>query len=446
MSTELFVPSNTEAEAGVLSCLLFNPKLITRVIDTLKPEHFHMDNYASVYEAICNLHQRGKACTLPNVRYELQASGQQEEQSNLYYLDELTGSLATLYNIEDYAETLIETSRNRQGLSVAAELADDCYHQRPGALDRAIERLTAIALGTDTKPVATLSDAVDRYMQAYDGRREDYAKGIKPGVSTGFRGLDRLLGGLLPSKLYVLAARPSIGKTALSLNMALNIIQHTYHVLFYSLEMDEGELVQRLLSMETPVDQALLRDGNTQDEQDASIREQAARLKQLDLKLDDRTYLLSEICHKARKVHREKKLDLIVVDYLQLIDVTPEGRSRNEMRNEEVGKLSKGLKRLARELKVPVLALAQLNRESEKAILPQLSHLGESGKLEQDADVVMFIHCDETELEKRNKSEQYRLQVIVRKHRNGRIGQVPLMFRPRLTRFESITMEYDDHD
>src|SRR5258708_4177788 len=141
---------------------------------------------------------------------------------------------------------LIETSRFRQALSVAQELADDAYHQRPGALDRAMERLTAIALGTGTRPVATLSEAVDRYMEAYNERRENFARGITPGVATGFRGLDRLLRNLRPSRLYVVAARPSIGKTALSLNIALNTVSHAHHVLFFSLEMDEGELMQRL--------------------------------------------------------------------------------------------------------------------------------------------------------------------------------------------------------
>jgi replicative DNA helicase len=427
--TQPFIPSNTEAEAGVLSCLLFNPKLITRIIDTLKPEHFHVDNYGTVYQAICNLYQRNKACTLPNVRYELSRMERTVEEGN-FSLDDLTGSLATLYSIEDYADTLIELSRNRQALSVASELADDAYHQRPGALDKAVERLTAIALGTDTKPVATLNDAVDRYMEVYNERRENFAKGIKPGIPTGFRDLDRLLRNLRASKLYVLAARPSLGKTALSLSMAL--------------EMDEEELVQRLLSMDTQIDQAYLGDGDTSDEQDASIRERAAYLKQLDLKMDDRTYLLNEICHKARKAHREQKLDLIVVDYLQLIDSSPEGRGRYEMRSEEVGKLTKGLKKLARELKVPVLALAQLNRESEKVLMPQLSHLGESAKIEQDSDVVMFINCEEVELEKRNNSEPYRLQVLVRKQRNGRVGTVSLMFRPRLTKFETEAPEYYD--
>ena len=437
------VPSNSEAEEGILSCLLFNPRLVSRVIDTLKPAHFMSDHLATIYEAIVNLYRNGRTCTLPNVHDELSRMGHDPRQPG-WNLDDLYGSLATLNKVEDYVEIVLRAHTYRQLLQLAQEMADDAYHQREGALERAEQRFAAIALGSDTKPVATLAETIDRYIQAYDERRMLAKQGITRGVLTHFRDMDRLLGGLLPSRLYVLAARPSIGKTSLALNIALNIVQHARHVLFFSLEMDEDELTQRLLSMETHIDQAFLRDGDTNDEQDWNIREMARQLRRLDLKIDDRTYLLSQVRSKATTTHMQKPLDLIVVDYLQLIDASVEGRGRNELRTEEVGKLSKGLKRLARDLKVPVLALAQLNRKSEEYDLPQLSHLGESSKIEQDSDVVMFIHCDESEIDKRNKSEPYRLNIIVRKHRNGRIGQIPLMFRPRLTKFETQAPEYYD--
>jgi replicative DNA helicase len=433
-------PASTEAEEGVLSCLLFNPRLVARVADTLKPEYFLDDRSAHIYEAILDLYQRGKACTMPNVRDELARLGYAEERYG-WNLEELYNSLATLNPIGDYADSIIRTHGFREGLSLAQSFADDCYNQREGTFERAEQQLAKIILGTESKPVTPLSQAVDRYMQAYTKRREDFKQGITPGIPTHFRDLDKLLGGLLPSRLYTLAARPSIGKTALALNITLNIIQHMKHVIFFSAEMDEDELVQRMFSMETHIDQSFLRDGDTDDAQHEDMKAIAQRLSELDMKLDDRSYLLSHIRTKSMQVHRKKPLDLIVVDYLQLLEASVEGRSRNEARNEEVSKLSKGLKKLSRELKVPVLALAQLNRKSEESDLPQLSHLGESSSIEKDSDVVMFIHCDSTELEKRDRNEPYRLNIIVRKHRNGRIGQVPLMFRPRLTKFETIAYE-----
>lgn len=438
---EARTPANQEAEDGILSCILYNPRLMARVAETLKPVHFLGDRQAHIYEAMLNLYQHSKACTIANVRDETQRLGY-EVESNGWDLNELYDSLATLNPIEDYATILIRTHGYREGISLALQLADDCYHQREGALERAEQKITEIVLGTDSKPVSTLSDAIDRYLKSYEERRDNFKKGITPGIATHFRDLDRLLGGMLKSRLYVLAARPSLGKTALSLNISLNIIQHARHVLFFSLEMDEDEIVQRILSMDTHIDQAFLRDGDTDDEQDEEIRARAKNLKGLDLKLDDRSYLLSHIRSKAMQEHRRKPLDLIVVDYLQLIEASTEGRGRNEMRSEEVSKLSKGLKKLARELKVPVLALAQLNRKSEESDAPQLSHLGESSSIEKDSDVVMFIHCDELEMEKRNNNEPYRLSIIVRKHRNGRIGKVDLMFRPRLTKFENLAPEY----
>jgi replicative DNA helicase len=212
-------------------------------------------------------------------------------------------------------------------------------------------------------------------------------------------------------------------------------------ILFFSLEMDEPELVQRLLSIETHIDQAVLADGKTTDHEDEEVKRQAKALKKLDMRIVDRTDTFTRIKSEARAAHLKRSLDLIIIDYLQLIVVSPDGRAKNELRHEEVARISKGLKKLSRELKVPILALAQLNRKSEDSEVPQLTHLGESDQIVRDADCVMFIHCDESELDKRNNSQPYRLNIIVRKHRNGRLGQASLMFRPHLTRFDDLAEE-----
>lgn len=435
------VPANEQAEEGILSCILYNPRLMARVAETLKPSHFLGDRSAQIYEAMLNLYQRSAMCTIANVRDELSRLGYRVEVDG-WSLMELYDSMATLNPIEDYAAILIRTHGYREGLSTALKLADDCYHQREGALERASDALAAIVLGADSKPVSTIAQAVDRYMQEYTQRRDNFKKGIIPGVPTGFRDLDRLLNNLRRSRLYTLAARPGLAKTSLALNVSLNVILQMQHVIFFSLEMEEDELVQRLLSMDTHIDQTFLGNGDVDEAQDFAVRESANRLRQLDLKIDDRSYLLSHIRSKSMTEHRRKPLDLIVVDYMQLVEVSTEGRGRYEMRYEEVGKLSKGLKKLSRELKVPILALAQSSRKGDESEVPQLSHLGESSHIEKDSDCVMFIYCDELEMEKRNNNEPYRLSIAVRKHRNGRLGKVDLMFRPRLTKFENLAPEY----
>lgn len=440
---ERTVPHNEEAEEGVVSCLLMHPRKIVRVADQLKPEHFLDDNMGTIYGAILSCHHQGKVATITNICYEL---GRREEVlervGGKYGLEKLQGSLATLDSVEDYAGVITRTSRHRRLISAALEIANAAYHQEENALELAEELIYKIALDADIKSAATLTDAIDRYMVAYNERRKDVKEGNLPGIPTGFRDLDELLGRLKASKLYVMAAYTSIGKSSFALNMALNIIKQQKHVLFFSVEMDEDEIVQRLVSMESHIDQSLLRDGTTDDEQDKAVKFGARSIRGLDLKVDDSTYALPHIRSKAIAIHTRKRLDLIVVDYLQLVEANMEGRARNEMRYEEVGKLSKGLKRLSRELKVPVLALAQLNRKSADSEMPQLSHLGESSKLEQDSDVVMLIHCEQTELAKRNNSEKYRLNILVRKHRGGRIGQVELMFNPVLTRFDNKVPDY----
>ncbi len=441
---EVRIPADIEAEAGVLSCLLANARAIPRVVDTLRPEHFHMDAHSEIYRAIVHLYHQEKGSSVFSVKKELERTGKLrdvEQTLGRDCLDDLPLSIDALKSVEEFAEIVRAKSIQRRLYSAAQSIAAMALHQDENALEQAEQLIADIALEQDSKPVASLSDVMDRYMETINQRRDDFSNNKARGVPTGFRDLDAMLGGLQPSGLYILAARPSDGKTALALNVALNVVQKARHVLFFSLEMDENELAQRLISMETPIDQSFLRDGDLNDVEHQHIKNKAKVLSKCDMKIDDRTYTLSGIRAKARRVHMKKKLDLIVVDYLQMIDL--ESKNKNQTRPEQVAMLSKGLKRLARELKVPVLALAQLNRESERADVPQLSHLGESSSIEKDSDVVMFLHCEPLEREKREQNSPYHINIIVRKHRNGARGTATLQFKPRLTKFQDVEVSFD---
>lgn len=442
-------PNNKHAERGVLVCILNNPKSVMKVVDRLKPEHFYHEQYAQVYECAVGLYRIKKLPTPQNLADELARRKITDRADPIgLFLDYTETEDHYLYHdIEDYAEMVIRTSVNRRLIYAAQQILQDAYSERDGSLASAEEAIAAIAFDGDIRGGTALSDAVDRYIVAYEQRRKDYQDGKPIGVRTGFRAVDFLLGGFRPGTLNILAARTSVGKTSLALNIALNIasraIQDRHEVAFFSLEMLEDELVQRLFSMETHLDQSLLRDGCTDDDQHAEVLAFAPQLKQTTMTIFDSVYRLDMIRSNARVLCSRRKIGLIIVDYLQLVDLAPNDRTpaRLQQRYLELGEISKGLKRLAQELRVPVLALAQLNRESEKYEAPELRHLGESGKLENDADMVAFLSCDKDNLEKRAISAPYKLDFSVKKHRNGRLGNVELMFIPHLTRFGDMIVE-----
>lgn len=445
MSNTKTVPFNTEAEEGVLACCLYNPRNVAKIADSLSPEHFYRDTHATIYTAILALYSRGKACSLPNMLDELTRANKLEEIGGRAQLMDYSDSLDTLFKVEDFAETVRRTSTMRKLYYASAEIATAALAQDDDALERAEQLITEIALNGTSKPTTTLSEALDRYIISLEERRKDFEQGITRGTPTGLVELDRILGGMHPSRLYTLAARPGFGKSAFALTVALYMAKHAKHAVFFSLEMDEPEIVERAVSAETEIDQTFLRDGDIKEDEMSRIRAIVRGMRGHDLKIDDRTYLLADIRTKARHIHMKKPLDLIVVDYLQLVDVNPSSRGKNETRTEEVAKISKGLKKLARELQVPILALAQLNREGEGQA-PQLKHLGESSGIEKDSDCVMLVYCDDVEMETREKNQPYDLNIIVRKHRQGRVGTAKVRFRPRITKFqdrEQLTYDAD---
>lgn len=446
MTQQHMLPHNKEAEEGIFTHILSNTNKLTTIMDKLLPSHFYHDQYCSVYEAMLALAARNKPCTPSNVYQEMKRAGRADDRLE-DELERIHNNLdAYLTPLDDHVDDVIFCATMRTMIGAAQEITQLAWTKDPSTVTRAEELIYSIALGAYHKPVSPLSDVLDTYMDDFSKRRAEKLLGRARGVPTGFPDVDRLLGGLQPSRLHTLAGSTGGGKTAIALNIAFNAILANRHVLFFSLEMDEEELAQRLLSMDALIPQEFLRDAEINAQDEAHLNASVRLLHDKHLKIDDRTYTLAGIKSRAKKVHAQKPLDLIVIDYLQLVDVSPEGRAKGVNRSEEVGQLSKGLKRLARDLKVPVLILSQLNREADHAASPQLSHLYESGKIAQDSDVVVFLHVEEEEQARRNECLPYKVKVIVRKNRNGRIGTESLMFRPRLTKFEGPDWEAPSYD
>ena len=356
---EHMLPHNLEAEKSIFTHLMSNPNKLATIAERLRPEHFYRDWHRVVYETMLALSAKGKPCTIMNIK---------DEMSKVHDLDESEDDeLERIYNsfkayetpLEDHIEAVIFCATMRRIIDAAQEMTQLAWSKDITAVARSQELVYQLSMDAQSKPVASLSDVLGRYLDDFETKRTELQDGKPSGIPTGFPDLDRMLGGLRRSKLYVLAARPGYGKSALALNIAANIVQHARHALFFSLEMDEGELAERLLSADLEVPQEFLRDAELDDLQYKRMKAHASKLSQFDLKIDDRTYLLADIRNKALQAHSKKPLDLIVVDYLQMMKLTAGGRNKNESRAEEIAELSRGLKKLARELHVPVLALAQ---------------------------------------------------------------------------------------
>lgn len=445
---EPHMPGNTEAEEQVLACILSSPRTIVRVIDTLKPEHFVTPDYENIYACMVALTRERRAPTPFNVADELVRRQMRslEIKQVRWEMDQLSGVFALDTRLEDYAASIVRASKYRRLTIVLRNGIDGAYRQEDGCIEKVLETVSAIAMDGDLRGMATFADAVDRYMGELDERINDAREGRMIGVRTGFKDVDRMIGSLRPGTLNIVAARTSIGKTSWALMVALNIakqaMQDGKHVGLFSLEMMESELVQRLLSMDSFIDSSLLRDGMLSDSDHAEVKQRARELRPIGLHVSDTAYRLDTIKSQARILCSRFPIGLLIVDYLQLIDMPPDAR-RNQQKHEAIAEISKGLKRMAQELGVAVLALMQLNRESERESEPQVRHLGDSDGPGRDADLVAFLHVPPEEIEKRNKAEDYYVDFLVRKQRNGRLGQERLWFRPRLTRFDDVESTYE---
>ena len=433
---ERLPPHNLDAEQSLLGSLLLDRDAIIRVASFVRPDDFYVPANGNVYRAILDLYNRREPTDFVTLSDELHRREQLEPIGGVAYLTSLLNAVPTAVHVEYYGRIVERTATLRRLIDAGSQIVGIGYREgidTEDALDAAEKAIFEVSQKRQTKDFVPISEVLDRIFDQFDYLQQH--RGDVVGVPTGFTDLDQLTGGLQKSDLIILAARPSMGKTSLALGIAYGAaVQHKKTVGMFSLEMSAEQLVQRMLSMETGVDSHRLRLGQIDDGEWDRISRAFGRLAEANIFIDDGAGAnVMDVRSKARRLQAENGLDMIIVDYLQLMS-----SRRSENRVQEIAEISRGLKGLARELNVPVVALSQLSRavESRSDHRPMLSDLRESGSIEQDADIVMFIYREdkyEDDSEKKGIAE-----IILAKHRNGPVGTVNLRFFDRTARFADL--------
>ncbi|HEX9797030.1 MAG TPA: replicative DNA helicase [Anaerolineales bacterium] len=430
------LPHHREAEEAVLGSVLVNPEVYYDVAHFLAGDDFFLHRNRWVWEAFNSLNEQRLPIDLLTVSEELSRQNRLEESGGPAYLTSLINNVPTSIHAEAYGRLVQETATRRRLLEAANQIARLAY-QTETLIDDVVNDAEKAVFGVSERRLTHDLEPIRQVLSEYYDRIDYLARHRDEtiGVPTGFIDLDRLLGGLQPSDLLIIAGRPGQGKSGFCLSAAKNAAQlHKKHVALFSLEMSNEQLVQRLVAQETNIDAQRLRLAEIQDEEWPIFTQAVSTLSDTQIFLDDTPAITPlQLRTKCRRLHMEYGLDLIIVDYLQLMT----GDTRMDNRVQEVSYISRNLKVLARELNVPVLAAAQLSRAVEQRAdkRPVLSDLRESGSLEQDADIVMFIYRPdqyETDTMRQNIAE-----ILVAKHRNGPVGSVDLVFRERLAKFEN---------
>ncbi|MCL2012008.1 MAG: replicative DNA helicase [Cystobacterineae bacterium] len=425
------------AERAVLGALLFDGSLLSSVAEILLPEDFALPAHAEIFSAMLALDLSHRPVDLLTLAEELKTRGKLTTIGGPAYLTSLDQGVPFAHNAAPYAKIVKEKATRRNLAHVAKEifqLASQSTGELDAIIDEAERKLFYVSDKRRTGDLVPMAELMDSALALLERMRKSDS-GVT-GLSTGFVDLDYLLTGFHPGELIVIAARPGVGKTSLAMNMALSVSKKENRAVgIFSLEMPSLQLLSRLLATTARVDVKKLRGGRLSANDEAKLQEAAAELFQVKLYIDDTGALSSfDLRAKARRLKaKEPELALIVIDYLQLMHQ----RGRVESRQLEVAEISRSLKQLAKELDVPVVALSQLSRkvEERKGGRPMLSDLRESGAIEQDADVVMFIHREDDNEDNKNKTT-VPMELIVAKQRNGPIGSVELVFLSEYTRFE----------
>jgi replicative DNA helicase len=431
---ERLPPQNIEAEEAILGALLIDPDAIIRVATILKPEDFYREKHGWIYDTALSLHERREPIDFLTVCDELDHREQLDEVGGPAFITSLINAVPTSVHAEHYARIVERTATRRRLLDAAGQIAVLAY-QEADDVDEVVDRSEQILFGVSERRISRELVPIRHVLSEYYDRIEYLTRhrGEMIGIPTGFSDIDRLLGGLQRSDMVILAARPSVGKTSLALGFAHNAAKRFgQRVAFFSLEMSNEQVVQRLISAETGINAQRLRRGEIEQDEWSRFIKATNDLAETHFFIDDTPGASAlELRSKARRLHAEVGIDLVVVDYLQLM----RGDFRSENRVQEISSISRALKALARELNVPVLALSQLSRgvESRTDKRPILSDLRESGALEQDADVVIFIYRDE--LYNENTERKNLADIMVAKHRNGPTGTVTLYFKKELAQF-----------
>ncbi len=451
MYQERLQPHDVEAEEAVIGSLLIDGESLLKVTPVLKPGDFYRERNAFCYAACLALFERREGINQVTVMSELNLQDRLEPVGGAAYLSHLVSIVPTSLHIEHYARIVARCATMRRLISAASEIAAlgyDGTSDEEGSLSQAENILFRVRTGKASGEFVPLRDVLDQYLEDSAAIHEP-SGAVNAPVMTGFDTLDNLLGGLQTSDLVILAARPSVGKSTLAVNVALNAARVGATIGIFSLEMSREQLALRILAGECGVDTHRLRLRLLTDSEEQRIIDAVGALSDLSIYLDDTPLQgMMELRSKARRLHMEHHTDLLVVDYMQLI----EGDSRTSNRVQEMSEISRSLKGIARDLNVPVLAVSQLSRavEMRPSHRPQLSDLRDSGSIEQDADVVMFIYREDlytTEEEWLHQFPDGRpyprniAEISVAKHRHGPTGTIKLLFRDQLSRFEPVPLD-----
>jgi replicative DNA helicase len=433
-------PQNSEAEASLLGSILIDSDAIVRIADAINVVDFYEERHQRIYEAIKKLYEKHSPIDVLTLSNQLKEDGMLDVVGGAAYLTELTNYVPTAAHVEHYAEIVSQKAIRRRLIKASQDMVGLGFDETKSVQDlieEAESQLFQVSQQHVKQDISSIEDILAESFERLDELHKD--KGKIRGVPTGFRDLDNILAGLQRSDLIIVAARPSMGKTALSLNLAHNIATKSEQpVLVFSLEMSKEQLVDRMLSMESGVDAWNIRTGNLSDADFERIGQAMGALSEAPIYIDDSPGItVSDLRTKARREQHQRQLGLILVDYLQLMS----GGSRfggDGNRVQEISEISRGLKAIARELNVPVIALSQLSRsvESRSPQIPQLADLRESGSIEQDADVVAFIYREDyynPDTDRKNITD-----ILIKKHRNGPTGNIELYFDKERQRFKSL--------
>lgn len=443
MAEDRIPPQNLVAEQSVIGSMLLDKNAVVRVIEMLSPDSFYRDAHRFIYETILELFDRGEPVDLVTVTENLRKAGKLDAVGGSIYVADLLNSVPTAANVEHYAKIVEEKAVLRKLIESGTRIVSNGFSDPEDVdqvLDQAEKSIFDIALKRTREGFTKIDSVIKRVLDKIDalyGKKEAIT-----GTPSGFPDLDQLTAGFQNSDLIIIAARPSVGKTAFALNIAALVsIKHHIPVAIFSLEMNKEQLAQRMLCSEAEVDAQRLKTASLSDTGWKKLTRALGRLSEAPLYIDDAaSTTVTEIRAKARRLKIEKGLGLVIVDYLQLM----RGRGRIENRVQEISDIARSLKTLARELEVPVVALSQLSRAVEQRPdrIPRLSDLRESGEIEQTADVVMFIHREDyynPQSERGNVAE-----IIIAKQRNGPIGVVELVFRKEIAKFCSKETRYEE--
>ncbi len=442
-SSPMLQPHSREAEEAVVGSVLINPEAFYDVADFLRPEDFYLHRLRFVWDAFIRLNEQRIPIDLLTVQEDLETHGQLAEIGGPAFLTTLVNNVPTSIHAEAYGHIIEESAVRRRLLEAANQIAKTAYKEDlslEAAIDESEKAVFGVSENRASGDLESIRSVISEYYDQVEerSRRSDEILG----VPTGFIDLDRLLGGLQPSDLLIIAGRPGQGKTSFLMSLAKNAAQmHKKKVAIFSLEMSKQQLVQRLISQETGINSQRMRTGKLEENEWSLFAHAVEVLGNTQIFLDDTPAITpTQLRAKCRRLHMEYELDLVVVDYLQLM----QGESRNENRVQEVSYISRMLKVLARELNVPVLAAAQLSRAVEQRAdkRPVLSDLRESGSLEQDSDIVMFIY--RPELYEEDSLKKNVAEIMISKHRNGPTGSVELIFRDNLAKFENAATRHID--